>query len=299
MKRVLSLLPSTTEIVYELGREDSLVGVTHECDFPDEAKRKPQVTSAKIHPEMESKVIDQLVREQLDDSGTLYTLDMNLVRKLKPEVVLTQQLCTVCAVGFETVQKAMLSLPEPPEVVNIEPKSLEEVFDSVHQISQLIGCEEIGRILSDTLRSSFNSIKKADSPRVLFLEWLIPPFSAGHWMPELVIGAGGIPILANPSSHSRQLSWEQIRSEDFDVLVISCCGFSVERAMLDIEESEELQHILAERPSLQLIIFDGNHFFSRPGPRLVESARLLAEALRGTSPENVNSSIPFPYRLVR
>ncbi|MGE3800802.1 MAG: ABC transporter substrate-binding protein, partial [Candidatus Kapaibacterium sp.] len=278
MKRVLSLLPSTTEIVYELGREDSLVGVTHECDFPDEAKGKPQVTSAKIHPGMESKEIDQLVREQLDDSGTLYALDMNLVRELKPEVVLTQQLCTVCAVGFETVQKAMLSLPEPPVVVNIEPKNLGEVFDSVLQIAQLIGCEEVGKTLSDNLRSSFNAITKADSPRVLFLEWLIPPFSAGHWMPELVIGAGGIPVLANPNSHSRQLSWEQIRSEDFDLLVVSCCGFNVERTMQDVEISEELQQLLAERPSLRLIVFDGNHFFSRPGPRLVESATLLAEA---------------------
>lgn len=279
MKRILSLLPSTTEVLYALGAEETLVGVTHECDFPPETALKPQLTSAKINPAMESAEIDRLVREQLDDSGTLYALDMELVRELRPQIVLTQQLCTVCAVGYETVRGAMATLAEPPQVINIEPKNLREVFDSFVEIARLIDREEEGQHLVESLTERLQAIKKAVSPRVLFLEWLIPPFSAGHWMPELVEAAGGIPVLANPGSHSRSLTWEAIREAEFDVIVVSCCGFSIERATQDVRACTELGELLAERPSIRLIVMDGNHYFSRPGPRLVESAELLAREL--------------------
>lgn len=279
MKRILSLLPSTTEVLYALGAQDTLAGVTHECDFPAEARLKPQLTSAKISPAMESAEIDRLVREQLEDSGTLYALDMDLVRTLRPEIVLTQQLCTVCAVGYETVRGAMASLPEPPQVINIEPKNLQEVFDSFVEIARLIDREEAGVRLVASLTERLRSIKKAAGPQVLFLEWLIPPFSAGHWIPELVEAAGGVPVLANPGSHSRGLSWEAIRAAEFDVIAVSCCGFDTERAMRDVQSCTELQALLAERSSLRLIVLDGNHYFSRPGPRLVDSAEILAKEL--------------------
>src|SRR5262245_6977581 len=136
MKRILSLLPSTTEIIFALGAEEHLVGVTHECDYPMTARSKPIVTAAKIHPAMASEEIDRLVREQLDDSGTLYTLDLELVQQLRPELVLTQQLCTVCAVGYETVHAAMRSLPDPPHVMNIEPNSLSDVLASIEMIGK-------------------------------------------------------------------------------------------------------------------------------------------------------------------
>ena len=295
MKRVLSLLSSTTEIIYRLEAEDFLVGITHECDFPPETTSKPKVTSAKIHPGIESQEIDRLVREQLEDSGSLYALDMNLIRRLRPEIVLTQQLCTVCAVGFETVQKAMASLPEPPEVINIEPKNLNDVFDSIRTIAQLLQRIDVGSTLVNELRSSIQSIEPTASPRILFLEWLIPPFSAGHWIPELIEAAGGIPVLANPNSHSRQISWSSIENTEFDAIVISCCGFNIDRAIKDIEASEELQTILNKGKNTPLFVFDGNHFFSRPGPRLVESAQLLASALRGEDPNSVISSISHPF----
>lgn len=279
MKRILSLLPSTTEVIYALGAGEALIGVTHECDFPPEARLKPQLTSARIDPSMESAEIDRLVREQLDDSGTLYALDMDLVRELRPEIVLTQQLCTVCAVGYETVRGAMASLDEPPKVINIEPRNLAEVFNSFVDIARLIELEETGRRLVADLTERLRAVRKADGPRVLFLEWLIPPFSAGHWMPELVEAAGGIPVLANPGEHSRQLTWNAVREADFDAIVVSCCGFGVERTMHDVRSSSGLQSLLAERPSVRLIVLDGNHYFSRPGPRLVESVELLAAEL--------------------
>jgi iron complex transport system substrate-binding protein len=299
MKRVLSLLPSATEIVYALGAEANLVGVTHECDFPPQARGKPQVTSAKINPSMESGEIDRLVREQLDASGSLYALDMELVRRLRPELVLTQQLCTVCAVGFETVRAAMRSLPDPPVVMNLEPRNLAEVFATFIDMARELGCSERGESLVNDCRAALDRIEPLASPaRALFLEWLIPPFSAGHWMAELVEAAGAEPVLADRGSHSRQLEWSAIFDANFDALVISCCGFSVERTMHDVAACAELRELRARRPKLRVIVFDGNHFFSRPGPRLVESARLLNAALAGESPQEVDSSVESPFEEV-
>lgn len=297
--RVLSLLPSTTEIIYALGAEDHLVGVTHECDWPSAARRKPQVTGARITPEIESSEIDRLVRQQLDDSGSLYTLDMDLVRQLRPELVLTQQLCTVCAVGYETVRGAMASLDDPPEVMNIEPRNLSEVFESFVEIARKIGVKERGEKLVEDLASRLDRLREGRTApgddtiplrsyrrgerglrrgdRILFLEWLIPPFSAGHWIPELVEAARFTPVLANSGEHSRGIEWKEIGSAEFDGIVISCCGFSIDRAMEDLRSSSELNRLLEERPDLDCWVADGNHYFSRPGPRLVDSAEVLAE----------------------
>ncbi|MEP7217682.1 MAG: ABC transporter substrate-binding protein [Bacteroidota bacterium] len=296
MKRILSLLPSATEIVFALGAGDNLVGVTHECDFPEAALHKPRVTSARINPSMPSDHIDELVRGQLDDSGTLYTLDMELLRQLRPEIVLTQQLCTVCAVGFETVRAAMRSLPEPPEVINLEPKNLDDVLGTILDVANMLGVPERGATLKDEIVNRLRSIPSLENPpRVLLLEWLIPPFSAGHWMAELVIAAGATPVLDNRGEYSRQLSWDTIRETAFDVLVISCCGFGIERTMIDVDASAEIRNLMTERPELRIILFDGNHYFSRPGPRLLESAELLHNALAGVAPEVAGASIPRPY----
>lgn len=297
MNRILSLLPSATEIVAAIGAEGNLVGITHECDYPAAiVTSKPKVTSARISPEMPSNEIDQLVRSQLEDSGTLYTLDLELVRQLQPTHVLTQQLCTVCAVGYATVHAAMRVLPDPPEVINLEPRTLEEVFGTMIDVGTLLQRTEAAHELVGNLKQKLAVIPQLpESPRTVFLEWLIPPFRAGHWMPELVRWAGGIPVLCNEGNHSTQASWEDIRTTEFEVLVISCCGFGVQRSMEDIAASAELQELYAERPLLQVIIMDGNHYFSRPGPRLVESAQMLNAALRGLPPEEAGASIPTPY----
>jgi iron complex transport system substrate-binding protein len=282
--------------MFAIGAADRLVAVTHECDHPDAARSLPHVTSARIDPSMESAEIDRLVRQQLDDSGTLYALDMELVRELRPELVLTQQLCTVCAVGYETVHAAMRSLPDPPLVLNLEPRTLPEVFESVVTVGTTIGTPESAEALVTTLRNQLGAIPPLPvRPRVLFLEWLVPPFSAGHWMAELIRAAGAVPVLADDGTHSHAIAWDQIRAADFDVVVISCCGFGVERTLEDVRGSVELRELLAARPGLRTIVFDGNHFFSRPGPRLVESARLLNDALAGRSPREVPSSVPDPF----
>ncbi len=301
MIRTLSLLPSATEIVYELGLQEWLVGVTHECDFPAAALAKPQVTSARINPSFPSEEIDRLVREQLDESGSLYALDMELVRALQPQLVLTQQLCTVCAVGYRTVREAMRSLPDPPEVVNLEPRNLHEVLESIIVVGRMLGAGDAAIAATAAervaeLRARLDRIPPLDaSPRVLFLEWLIPPFSAGHWMGELVAAAGATPVLANIGEHSRGLAWEAIRAEEFDAAVISCCGFDVERTLQDVALCAELRELRPGRPGLRVIVMDGNHFFSRPGPRLVESAELLNRALAGVPADEAGATIALPY----
>ncbi len=297
MKRVLSLLPSATEIIYEIGAQEGLIGVTHECDYPPATASVPRLTSARIDPSMESATIDALVRQQLEDSGSLYTLDMDRLPGLRPEIVLTQQLCTVCAVGYATVHAAMRALPEPPLVINLEPKTLEDVLETMVEVGALLDVQERAQQRVAELRRKLGAIPPLPMrPRVLLLEWLIPPFSAGHWMADLVRAAGAEPVLAHPGEYSRQLSWESIHASDFEVVAISCCGFGVERTIADVEASAELRELLRARPALRLIVFDGNHFFSRPGPRLVETAELLHEALKGTPTENVESSIALPYR---
>lgn len=299
MKRVISLLPSATEIVCALGAAGLLVGVTHECDHPAEVRAMPRVTSARIDPSMSSAEIDRLVGEQLEETGSLYTLDMELVRRLEPDVVLTQQLCTVCAVGFATVRAAMRALPSPPEVVNLEPRTIDDVFASIEHVAALLGIAGRGISLVAELRIELASIDPPPAtPRLLLLEWLEPPFASGHWMPALVEAAGARPVLHFDGTHSRQVSWEAIEDEPFDVLAISCCGFAVARTMIDVERSEALRRLAAVRPELRVIVLDGNHYFSRPGPRLVESARMLAAALRGIAPEDAHASIDEPYRIV-
>jgi len=298
-ERVLSLLPSATEIVYALGAERRLIGVTHECDYPIEAHEKPRMTSARIDSTMASDEIDALVRSQLEDTGTLYALDLDRVRELRPDLVLTQQLCTVCAVGYGSVVEAMASLPEPPDIINLEPRTLAEVFDTFIQVADLLGVPESGKRLVATLRSRLDAIEPLPKPaRVALFEWLIPPFRAGHWMPELVQHAGAEPVFALPGTHSQSTSWEEIAAQPFDVLAASCCGFNVERAMEDVNSCEGLRALRRERPELRVIVLDGSHFFSRPGPRLVESAQILNAALRGLPPDQAGASIPAPYREV-
>jgi iron complex transport system substrate-binding protein len=298
MKRVISLLPSATEIIHALGAAESLVAVTHECDYPPQARSLPRVTTARIDLSMASDEIDRLVREQLDDTGSLYRLDLALVESLAPEIVLTQQLCTVCAVGYETVHAAMRSLASPPEVINLEPRTLAEVFDSFRIVARILEIPERGELLVKRLDEELRAIRAPERrPRVLLLEWLIPPFAAGHWMPELVEAAGGDAVLHFTGTHSRQIAWDDIDAADFDVLAISCCGFSVERALDDVAASDRLAALMEARPELRTVVLDGNHFFSRPGPRLVESARLLNAALRGVDPSDAGASVDDAYRV--
>lgn len=295
MERAVSLLPSTTEILFALGAEDRLVGISHECDYPDGTRRIAPVTSSIIGPDTPSDRIDAMVRAQLDEYGTLYTLDLDRVRSLHPDLVLTQQLCTVCAVGYKTVRDAFLTFEPPPHIESIEPRSVEEIFASIIRVADLLRLHDRGVEVVDALRRRYEAIVPASPTRVLFLEWIDPPFCAGHWVPELIERAGGIPLLGRVGEHSVGIAWDAIEAVEYDALVLSCCGFSLARLISEARHNTPLSELVRTRPERRVVFFDGNHYFSRPGPRVVESAELLASALKGIDAREVEASIPEPY----
>lgn len=284
--RIVSLLPSATEIVCELGLAENLVGVTHECDFPPFVQKLPKVTRTLIPHNATSREIDTLVRERLKTQRALYTLDMPVLERLRPELIVTQALCDVCAVAETEVTAAACSLPGRLRVVNLEPMRLGEVFDCLRLVGAAAGVPDravdaIARLQARVEAVIERSATVSHRPRVVLLEWIDPPFCSGHWSPELVRLAGGIEMVGREGQPSRTTAWADILEADPEVLVIACCGFDAARTRRDLP-------ILAGYPGFaklscvrsgRVYLVDGNAYFSRPGPRLVESLELLAHAL--------------------
>ena len=282
--RIVSLLPSATEIVCALGLDDQLVGVSHECDYPPSVQRLPKVTKTLIPTDAVSAEIDRLVREQLKTTNALYQLDLPLLKELRPDVIVTQSLCDVCAVSPNDVQTALAQLPAAPCVVNLEPQSLDGLFKAIRRVAAAVGVSADhtirqleGRVEAVAMRSAGVS----ERPRVPFLEWIDPPFSGGHWNPELVRLAGGIEGLGKEGRPSRRLRWEEIFEWQPEALVIACCGFTVERARQDLAGLRSIAgwDTLPAVRTHRVYVADGSQYFNRPGPRLVESLELLAHAL--------------------
>jgi len=285
--RIVSLLPSATEIICSLGLEDQLVGVTHECDFPPSVARLPKVTTTLIPTDASSREIDSLVRDRLGAQSALYALDMDALEKLQPDLIVTQALCDVCAVAEEEVKSAACKLASLPNVLNLEPETLDEMLLSIRQVGVATRSEMralaaiealVGRIAAVVSRSQ----RVTHRPRVALLEWLDPPFSTGHWNPELVQLAGGIDGLGTAGEKSRVLRWEQVIAWQPNVVLISCCGFTAERTM---QEIGVLQNVAGwdDVPAVRdgrVYVTDGSSYFSRPGPRLVDSLELLAHVIR-------------------
>jgi len=284
--RIVSLLPSATEIVCELGLGGALVGVTHECDHPAVVRGLPRVTRTLIPTDAASREIDELVRERLRSQRALYELDRTVLQRLAPDLIVTQALCDVCAVAEAEVAAAACSLPGRPRVVNLEPSRLGEVLASLQTVADAAGVPEAGRAAVARLRARIDAISGrsasiAAPPRVMLLEWIDPPFTAGHWSPELVRLAGGREVLGREGEKSRAAPWGEIVAADPEVLVIACCGFGIPRTREDLPllvaqpGFRELSCVRDER----VYLIDGNAYFSRPGPRLVESLEILAHAL--------------------
>jgi iron complex transport system substrate-binding protein len=284
--RIVSLLPSATEIVCELGLRDELVGVTHECDFPPYVQALPKVTRTLIPHDASSSEIDVLVRERLKSQRALYSLDLPILERLRPDLIVTQALCDVCAVAEAEVLEAACRLPDSPRVVNLEPTRLSDVFECFHLVGDAAGIPNQAAKVVDRLQARIKAVANRtqgifDRPRILLLEWIDPLFSSGHWSPELVRLAGGIELIGHEGERSRTIAWEEIVRADPEVMVIACCGFDAKRARQDLP-------ILAARPrfdelscvrSRRVYVVDGNAYFSRPGPRLVDSLEILAHTL--------------------
>ncbi len=285
--RIVSLLPSATEIVCALGLQDQLVGVTHECDFPSFVRQLPKVTHTLIPVDAPSAEIDHLVRERLRADQALYSLDLPMLEKLRPDLIVTQALCDVCAVAEDEVRAAACLLPNGPQVINLEPQSLWEVLESIREVGKVAGVEgkadQVVKDLSQRVEAVANrtaGIQKR--PRVALLEWLDPPFSSGHWSPELVRMAGAVDGFGREGQPSRMLSWNEVLDGRPQVIFIACCGFSMERTMEDVVRLPSTIPGWQDLPAVssqRVYVVDGSNYFSRPGPRLVDSLELLAHAL--------------------
>lgn len=282
--RIVSLLPSATEILFALGLADQVVAVTHECDYPLAAREKPHITRSLLRSDMTSREIDTAVSGQLtSDVHSLYTIDRELLARLAPDLIVTQALCEVCAVDYDAVLDAVKSLPRQPQVLNLEPTSLQDVLDDITRVGAATGRqEEAARLVADLNerieRVAATVSGAARRPRVGFLEWLDPLFCGGHWNPELVELAGGEDALGRKGQDSVRIAWERLRLFAPEVLVISCCGFTEERTRRELPALEALPGY-AELPAVRagrVHVVDGTAYFSRPGPRLVDSLELLA-----------------------
>jgi iron complex transport system substrate-binding protein len=285
--RVASLLPSATEMVHFCGAADALVGVTHECDYPTGVEKLPRVTSSKIDGHvMTSAEIDAAIAEHLTDSGSIYSLDAKLLDELAPDLIITQGLCEVCAVSMDLVREAAAGLKNEPEVLSLNPTSLRGVFEDAVRIGEALdrGTETRAKVaaLEKRLARVEEAVAELPRPRIGCIEWLDPPFSAGHWVPEMVRIAGGEDIFAKPGEPSARLAWEELFEAAPEVLVLMPCGFDVQRTV------EEARRVLPRLPGWNELpavgegrvwAVDANSYFSRPAPRLVDGVEILASIM--------------------
>jgi iron complex transport system substrate-binding protein len=282
--RIVSLLPSTTEILFGIGAGSEVVGVTHECDYPKEARGLPHLTSSAIPSASTPAEIDRHVRAGLHAGSSVYSLDADALARLEPDLIVTQELCEVCSVSYEQVASAVHRLRGDPRIVSLEPSSLEEVLGTIATLGELTHHAEGAERLVASLRARITAledqvIKRHLVPRVLFLEWTDPLMSAGHWIPELVELAGGEPVLADPLRNSRRLAWDAIAAADPDAIVVAPCGLDLQKthdAIVMLADAAQWRDLRAVRAG-HVLAMDGNAYASRPGPRLVDTAEIMAE----------------------
>ena len=270
--RICSFLPSATEIIAELGLIDSLVGVSEECRWPGEVIGKPVVTAARIDPSgMSSLEIDEAIRASVREGRSLYMVDADLIDALAPDVIVTQDLCAVCAVSIGELASAC---PVDAEVVSLDPRTLAEVAETVRLLGSRLGVAERGEELAARMRTTVEevaaSVRELPQRRVFFAEWLEPPFCAGHWLPEMIELAGGVDLLGRAGQPSHSTSWEVVRDLGPELVIVGPCGFDV------VQAAERAREIEFWCPAVAV---DGDAYYSRPGPRLADGVRQLAHLI--------------------
>lgn len=272
--RIISLLPSTTEILFGIGAGDDVVGVTFECDYPVEARSRRIVSTSAMPEGLSPREIDEFVAAALARGEDLYRLSADALRDLDADVVVTQDLCAVCAVDVSKVEDALGYLGCRAEVVTIDPQTLDEVFDSVLVLGALTGHSGAAEELVTSLRARVDAVRAAVAglvrPRVLVLEWTDPPFAPGHWIPEMVQIAGGEPVLGTAGEKSYRVTWDEVAASAPDVVVSAPCGFGLDAS---IELAEQVRDRF---PGIPVWAVDANASFARPGPRLVDGIEALA-----------------------
>ena len=307
MIRIVSLLPAATEIAAALGLMEQVVGVSHECDYPQNSNVRPRVTHCPVHKAgLASGEVDQWVRRALRDNGTIYTIDEPLLRDLRPDVILTQKLCDVCAVGYGTVARLADTLPGPPQVVNLEPTSLSEIFDDIQRVAEMCGVPERAEKLIADLSQRVEIVRRRAQrilhrPRCFLMEWIEPPFCSGHWGPELVEIAGGHDPLGRRHRPSTQVDWRQVIEVQPEIMVLALCGYDISRTRCDYELLRNFPDFGSLPATLagDVYLVDASAYFARPGPRIVDSLEILAGILHPQEFPEFASTGPDDPRVVR
>lgn len=286
--RIVSLLPSATEILFALGLGDSVVGVTHECDFPPEASKKPALIRPRVDPNAAPAEIDRQVSDVVQRGESIYAVDAELLASLAPDLIVTQDLCHVCAASPDDLATALTRLPKQPRVLSLAPHSLADVWDDVRRIGEATGRKRESQALAMTLQqrvaaiemktTQMKTVQHMPRPRVVCLEWLDPFYVAGHWVPEMVAKAGGDDVLGRAGEPSFRVSAEQVAESAADIIIVMPCGYNLDRARGECD-LDSLWGIWRRVPAVKhgfVFAVDANGYFSRPGPRLADGVIILA-----------------------
>ena len=286
VKRIISFLPSATELIYELGAQERLFGVTHECDYPSDASNKPRVIESIFEPEkMSSQEIDDKICELSERGEEIYKLITENVSNAKPDLIISQEICEVCSAYTNQVKNAMDILEEKPEIYSMSPHNIQEILRCVSDIAEKIEEVERGEEIVNSLNTRINKIKKvpiSNRPKVLGIEWIKPFFTAGHWVPEMIENSGGINMITKNGEHSRKMDITEIENADPDVLILMPCGFNVQRTISEYEkylkDDSRWNKLRAVREK-RVFVVDANSFFSKPSIRVVTGIEILAKIL--------------------
>jgi len=278
--RIVSLVPSATEMLFALGLGDDVVGVTHECDYPAEARDLPKITRDLLPRGLSAAEIDAAVKERTLAGESIYELDAEALHELEPDLIVTQALCSVCAVSYDDVRAIAEEIDTQPMVLSLDPHTVGEVLGDARTLAQATDAKDAAVDLVQEASARIDRIRlltrNARRPRVVALEWLDPPFAAGHWTPQLIEYAGGEDVLGFAGENSEQRSWEEVAASDPDVVIVMPCGYDAEIAH---REAEMHRDQLAALGAGEVIAVDAAAYFSRPGPRLIDGLELLAHIL--------------------
>ena len=283
LTRICSLLPSATEIVCALGLGDNLVGITHECDYPTSIDGIPVVTKSLIdQSENNSSQIDSHIKQAAHDGSGIYSINSAIFRSITPDLILTQELCEVCAVSYRSVQESVRKLDGAPEILSLEPKNITDILDSIEIVGRLTGSSLKAQSIGANIRERLNKIKKSlkdmkRTPKVLTLEWLNPPFIGGHWVPEMISAVGAMNAYDLTNQPSREVKWQELLQEEIEIVVLAVCGFDLERTLVEFPSTKLGPFWDSYSGSVYAV--DGSAYFSRPGPRIINGIEILAEII--------------------
>ena len=290
INRIVSFLPSATELIYELQMEEHLFGVTHECRYPENAMTKPKVITSVINSEeLTSNQINSVTCQVLNDGKDIFILDEENIVKANPDLIISQETCEVCAAYTNQVSQALKILKKKPMIHSMDPHSIQEILDSVKKLGKILKKEDRAQDIINSLEKRIKNInkhKKLQKPRILAIEWMNPFFTAGHWVPEMIEMAGGINLISKPGERSRNFGFQEIRDADPDMIIIMSCGFNTERIVKEyntiLKENQDWNLLRAVK-NRQIFAVDANSFFSKPSTRTIEGIEILAKIIQ---PEN-------------